>query len=197
MSWITIGTVGLEEGSTTRGYVYLEYDDASNAQDRDCRLRIVARSGHSFYVNFNDIYVDGVWYGSRSGLTQNSDVFWTGSVRGGREIEAHWTNPWYAGSKTPSVSGYLPLGAVEPSGVSATLGTVTDLTIEVTATVASYGSPTASTRLGAAVYKNDSTSSVNIDSFTTSGALSHTATLSGSRTVSSQTIEIIPNERFY
>lgn len=197
MAWVTIGTVDLIEGSTTRGYVYLEYDDSNNNQARDCRLRIVPRSGHSFYVNFNNITVDGVNYGSQSGLTQNSGVFWTGAVSGGRNIEAHWTNPWYAGTKTPSITAYLPAGAVAPSGVSATLGTVTDLTIEVTATVASYGSPTTSTNLRAAVHKTSSTSSISIDSSTTSGALSHTATLSGSRTLFFQTIEIIPNEQFY
>ena len=140
MGWVSLGSTDLIEGTTTRGYVYFEYDDASG-EPRSCRLRIEPRpGGYSFTVNFNDITVDGVNYGSQANLTQNSGTFWTGSLSGGRNVTASWTNPWYAGTKYPSITGSLPAAATAPSGASLVLGTVTWDSVEMTSTVTSWGS---------------------------------------------------------
>ena len=198
MSWVSLGSADLIEGSTVRGYVYFEYDDTTTGTYRGCRLRIEPRSGHSFYVNFNNITVAGVNYGSQSGLTQNSGVFWTGSVAGGQNVTASWTNPWYAGTKTPSITGYLPAGAGAPSGVAAALDSITDTVITVTGTVTSYGSPTGSTSLSVFVSGNSSLNLPRITSTTSSGAMSYTAALSGSSSIAFLgSIEISPNNRYY
>ena len=115
MSWISIGSANLVDGSTVRGYVYFEYDDTSS-EPRSCRLRIVARSGYSFTVNFNNITVDGVNRGSQANLTQNSGTFWTGTLSGGRNVTASWTNPWYSGTKSPAITGPLSLLNLTLSG---------------------------------------------------------------------------------
>lgn len=116
MSWVTMDTAELIEGSTVRGYVNFDYDDSSTGANRACRLIIVPRQGHTFRVNFNNIIVDGYNYGSVSSLTQDSGTFWTGDLSGGNTHNAQWTNPWYAGTRTPSVSGTVPASGTPPSG---------------------------------------------------------------------------------
>lgn len=106
MAWVSMGSANLVDGSTVRGYVYFEYDDATTA--RACRLRIAPRSGYTFQVYFNSVTVDGVNYGSAGNLTQNSGVFWTGNLSPGANHTASWTNTWYAGTKTPSITGWVP-----------------------------------------------------------------------------------------
>lgn len=141
MSWVSLGSANLVEGSTVRGYVYFEYDDTTTGVTRGCRLRIVPRPNHTFNVNFNNITVAGVNYGSQTGLTQNSGVFWTGNVSGGQNVTASWTNPWYAGSKTPSITGYLPAGATAPSGLDVTITSVQDTSVVLAVSLNSYGAP--------------------------------------------------------
>lgn len=106
MAWISMGSANLVDGSTIRGYVYFEYDDASTA--RACRLRIAPRSGYSFTVNFNAVTVNGVNYGNAGNLNQNSGTFWSGNLAPGGTYTATWTNTWYAGYKYPSIDGYVP-----------------------------------------------------------------------------------------
>lgn len=143
MAWVSLGSTDLVEGSTVRGYVYFEYDDASG-EPRSCRLRIAARSGYSFTVNFNNITVDGTNYGSQANLTQNSGVFWTGNLSGGRNVTASWTNPWYAGSKTPSITGYLPSAATAPSGGAVSFVSSTWNSVTIASSISSWGTGYAS-----------------------------------------------------
>lgn len=138
MAWVSLGNTDLVEGSTVRGYVYFEYDDASG-EPRSCRLRIAARSGYSFTVNFNNITVDGTNYGSQASLTQNSGVFWTGSLYGGRNVTASWTNSWYAGAKTPSITGYIPSAATAPSGGAVSFVSSTWNSVTITSSISSWG----------------------------------------------------------
>lgn len=138
MAWISLGNTDLVEGSTVRGYVYFEYDDASG-EPRSCRLRIAARSRYSFTVNFNNITVDGTNYGSQANLTQNSGVFWTGSLYGGRNVTASWTNSWYAGAKTPSITGYIPSAATAPSGGAVSFVSSTWNSVTITSSISSWG----------------------------------------------------------
>ncbi len=143
MSWINMGTANLVDGSTVRGYVNFEYDDTSG-EPRSVRLRIVARSGYTFNVNFNNITVDGVNRGSKTGLTQNSGTFWSGTVSGGRNVTASWTNPWYAGSKTPSITGSLPAGVTTPTPTAPNITEITSSTVKGTFAVSSWGGSSAS-----------------------------------------------------
>lgn len=138
MSWVNMGTANLVEGSTVRGYVNFEYDDTSG-EPRSVRLRIVPKSGSTFTVNFNNITVDGINRGSKTGLNQNSGTFWSGTVSGNKNVTAKWTNPWYAGSKTPSITGWLPAGATAPSGGTGSLNSRTWNSINMTAKVTSWG----------------------------------------------------------
>lgn len=138
MAWQTIGYTGLYNGGSLMGYTYFEYDDSSS-EPRDVRLRIQGISSATFYVNFNNVTVDGTNVGSWSNLTQNSGTFWTGTLSGGRTVEAHWTNPWYAGTQYPSVSGTLPSGATAPSGATVTFNSATWNSINITSTVSSWG----------------------------------------------------------
>ena len=140
MAWVSMGSTDLIEGTTTRGYVFFEYDDSSS-EPRSCRLRIEPRSGgYTFTVNFNDITVDGVNYGSQANLTESSGTFWTGTLTGGRSVTATWTNPWYAGTKYPSITGSLPAAATAPSGASVVIGAITWNSVEMTSSVTSWGS---------------------------------------------------------
>lgn len=103
MAWVSMGSANLVNGSAVYGYVYFEYNNESTA--RACRLRIAPRSGYTFQVYFNNVTVNGVNYGSAGNLTQNSGTFWTGNLAPGGTYTAKWTNPWYAGSKTPTITG--------------------------------------------------------------------------------------------
>lgn len=117
MAWVDVGTrAGLYEGSTLRGYCHFEYDNSSGTTSRNCRLRIEATGSQTFTVNFNNITINGVNKGSVSGVKQNSGTIWTGSVAAG-SATAKWTNPWYAGTKTPEVTGTIPSGATAPTGL--------------------------------------------------------------------------------
>ena len=116
MARVDVGTrAGLYEGSTLRGYCHFEYDNSSGTTSRNCRLRIEATGSQTFTVNFNNITINGVNKGSVSGVKQNSGTIWTGSVAAG-SATAKWTNPWYAGTKTPEVTGTIPSGATAPTG---------------------------------------------------------------------------------
>ena len=140
MGWVSLGSADLIEGTTTRGYVYFEYDDASG-EPRSCRLRIVPRSGgYTFTVNFNNIIVDGVNYGSQGNLTQDSGTFWTGNLTGGRSVTAMWTNPWYAGTKSPVITGNLPAGSSAPTGGAVSVGAITWDSVAATSSVSDWGS---------------------------------------------------------
>ena len=191
MAWVRLGSADLVEGTAVRGYVYFEYDDASS-EPRSCRLRIVARSGgYTFTVNFNDITVDGTNYGSQANLTQNSGVFWTGNLSGGRNVTATWTNTWYAGYQYPSITGFLPSAAVAPSGGDVAFVSAIWNSVTATSSVTSWGTgyTANTTQLVAAVVDPTATQSdwgskgrqvvfTQVPSSTTSG--SSTITTSGS-----------------
>ena len=139
MAWLDIGDkAALYEGTGLRGYVHFEYDDTSG-NPRSCRLRIESIPSTTFTVNFNNITVDGVNRGSLSNLTQNSGTFWTGTVDGGKSVTASWTNPWWAGTKYPSVTGTLPSAGSPPSGCYATYHSCTWNTVSFTTGMANSG----------------------------------------------------------
>lgn len=140
MAWVDIGTrAALVEGSTTRGWAHFEYDNASGTTTRPCRIRIEARSGYSFNVQFQNITVGGTNYGTVTGVTQNSGTIWSANISAGRNVTATWTNPWRAGSKSPSVTGYLPSGGSAPTGGYATFGSCTWNSITFTSGVSNWG----------------------------------------------------------
>lgn len=116
-TWTSLGTATLYDGANQNlGSVKFEYDSASaSGTTWPARLRIVARSGYSFTVNFNNITVGGTNYGSKSSLNQNSGTFWTGNLSAGSKT-ATWTCPWYNGSKSYSITGTLPTKGSAPSG---------------------------------------------------------------------------------
>lgn len=176
MAWQSLGSAELRNGGSLMGWCTFEYDDSSS-EPRSVRLRISGASGAYFYVDFRDVYVAGNYVGSWSNLTQNSGVFWSGSVSGGRNVTASWTNPWYAGTQYPSVTGYLPAGGTTPTGLSTTLGTVGTDWAEITVNLSSYGSPSDSANryieaaiLGSSSYGNPykykTKKAVNTNTFT-------------------------------
>lgn len=148
MAWVDIGDrAALVEGSTTRGWAHFEYDNASGTTTRPCRIRIEARSGYSFNVQFQNITVGGTNYGTVTGVTQNSGTIWSANISAGRNVTATWTNPWYAGSKSPSITGYLPSGGTAPTGGSVTFNSSTWNTINATSGVTSWGGLTGNIHL--------------------------------------------------
>lgn len=139
MAWVDIGgKASLYDGTNLRGYVHFEYDDTSG-NPRSCRLRIESIPNTSFTVNFNNITVDGINRGSQSNLNQNSGTFWTGTVDGGKSVTASWTNPWYAGTKYPSVTGNLPSAGSAPSGCYVTYHSSTWESVSFTAGMTATG----------------------------------------------------------
>lgn len=184
MSWVSLGSANLVDGSTVRGYVYFEYDDTSG-EPRSCRLRIAARSGYTFNVNFNNITVDGTNYGSKTGLTQNSGTFWTGTVSGGRSVTAKWTNPWYSGSKTPSITGSLPAGGTGPSGLYINSITSTYNSVSATVGLSSYGTASGSKTLELIVLEQTYVAGLpHRYSSATDGRLSYSTTVNNSSAAS-------------
>lgn len=198
MAWVSIGSTDLIEGSSVRGYVHFEYDDTSS-EPRSCRLRISARSGYSFTVNFNNITVDGTNYGSRANLKQNSGTFWTGNISGGRNVTASWTNTWYAGSKTPSITGYLPSAVVAPSGLDITVNTIADTSVTFNVTLSSYGMPSSTDgRYIEAALLDTSTYGNPYRWSTVRNASSASITVSDSTaSASSDRLNIIGNRRYH
>lgn len=198
MAWVSIGSTNLVEGSSVRGYAYFEYDDTSS-EPRSCRLRIAARSGYSFTVNFNNITVDGTNYGSRASLTQNSGTFWTGNISGGRNVTASWTNTWYAGTKTPSITGYLPSATVAPSGLDISVSDIKDTQVTFNVTLSSYGTPSSTDgRYIEAALLDTSTYGNPYRWSTVRNASSASITVSDSTaSVSADRLNIIGNRRYY
>lgn len=151
MAWVDIGErAALVEGSTTRGWAHFQYDNANGTTTRHCRIVIEPRSGYTFSVSFNSITITGVsGTTSVANVTQNytgadsqHPAVWTGDVPAGRNVTATWTNPWWAGSKSPSISGYLPSGASAPSGASIAYNSCTWNSSTATTSVISTGGAT-------------------------------------------------------
>ena len=148
MAWVDIGErAALVEGSTTRGWAHFEYDNASGTTTRRCRIRIEARSGHTFSVMFRNITVAGVNRGTVTGVTQSSGTIWSDDITAGRNVTASWENPWNVGTKYPSVSGYLPSSGTAPTGGSVTFNSSTWNTINATSGVTSWGGLTGNIHL--------------------------------------------------
>lgn len=140
MAWVDIGTkAALVDGSTTRGWAHFEYDNASGTTTRPCRIRIEARSGYSFNIMFRNITVAGVNRGTVTGVTQSSGTIWSGNIAAGGNVTATWENPWYAGTKYPSVSGNLPAGGSAPTGGAITYNSCTWNSVNITSSVSSWG----------------------------------------------------------
>lgn len=139
MAWVSLGSANLVDGSTTRGYAHFEYDNSSGTTSRPCRIRISARSGYTFNVIFRNITVGGTNYGTVSSVTQSSGTIWSGNITAGRNVTATWENPWYNGTKTPSITGYLPAGGSAPSGASIQYVSSTWNSVTAVSSVTSWG----------------------------------------------------------
>ena len=202
-TWTKIDQTDLVD-TTTVGYVYFEYDSSATGTSMPCRLRIVPRTytggQYSFTVNFNNITVAGTNYGSKTNLNQNSGTFWNGNITGGRTVTAKWTNTWYSGSKTPQVTGYLPVGAVAPSGLSVTLNSFTDTTATMAVSLSSYGTPSsaASRYIEGAVFVGSTYGDNNTYRYDTATAVnSNTFTITNSSSVGSNPFSIMGNTQYH
>ena len=71
--------------------------------------------------------------------TFSSKTIWSANITAGRNVTATWTNPWYAGSKSPSITGYLPSGGSAPTGGYVTFNSCTWNSITFTSGVSSWG----------------------------------------------------------
>lgn len=139
MAWTTIGTTNVVQTSATLGYVYLQYNTASSGSTWAVRLITGARSGgYSFNVRFDNVTVDGNNQGSKSNVTQNSVVVWSGNLSGGRSISGSWSCSWTTGTKYYSISGTLPAKGSAPSGGYITFNSHTWDSVNLTAGVSSW-----------------------------------------------------------
>lgn len=139
MAWTTIGTTNVVQTSATLGYVYLQYDTASSGSTWAVRLITGARSGgYSFNIRFDNVTVGGNNQGSKSNVTQNSVVVWSGNLSGGRSISGSWSCPWTTGTKYYSISGTLPAKGSAPSGGYITFNSHTWDSVNLTAGVSSW-----------------------------------------------------------
>lgn len=140
-TWTSLGSATLYDGANQNlGSVNFEYDSASTSGTTwPARLRIVARSGYTFSVDFRNVTVGGTNYGTKSNLNQNSGTFWTGNLSAGSKT-ATWTCPWHNGSKNYSITGTLPAKSSAPTGLY--INNVSSTWNSVTGTVglSSYGS---------------------------------------------------------
>lgn len=171
MSWVDIGErAALNEGNTTRGYAHFQYDDSSTGTSRPCRIVIEKNGSNTFNVMFRDITVDGYNYGTVTGVTQNwsgengNPAVWTGTLSGDRNVTASWTNPWYAGTKYPSITGYLPVGGSAPEWPYVTFDECRWDYIKATSGVSSWGGLSGSNHF-AVITGNSNGDAANISSF--------------------------------
>lgn len=148
MAWTTVGTTNLTNtNNVVVGYVYLQYDTASSGSTWATRLVTGARSGYSFNVAFLNVTLDGNNQGTKTGVTQNSVVIWTGNLSGGRTISGSWTCTWSGGNKNYTISGALPAKGSAPTGGSVTFNSSTWNTINATSGVTSWGGLTGNIHL--------------------------------------------------
>ncbi|MBR3164004.1 hypothetical protein IKF15_01745 [Candidatus Saccharibacteria bacterium] len=139
MAWQTVATTGLSDGSSTYGYVYLQYDDSSSGTSRSSRLRFEIRSGYSVYIYIDNLALDGSGVSGRF-LCQGTMDFWTGSLANGTRTFT-WSCPWYSGTRSYSCSGYIPSGITAPSGLSVSLNSKTYNSASLKVSISSYGVP--------------------------------------------------------
>ena len=139
MAWQTVATTGLSDGSSTYGYVYLQYDDSSSGTSRSSRLRFEIRSGYSVYIYIDNLALDGSGVSGRF-LCQGTMDFWTGSLANGTRTFT-WSCPWYSGTRSYSCSGYIPSGITAPTGLSTTLNSKTYNSATIKVSISSYGVP--------------------------------------------------------
>ena len=139
MAWQTVATTGLSDGSSTYGYVYLQYDDSSSGTSRSSRLRFEIRSGYSVYIYIDNLALDGSGVSGRF-LCQGTMDFWTGSLANGTRTFT-WSCPWYSGTRSYSCSGYIPSGITAPTCLSTTLNSKTYNSATIKVSISSYGVP--------------------------------------------------------
>lgn len=142
MAWQTIGTTEVKQTSTVLGYVYLQYDDSSSGSNWNVRLITGPRPSYSFNVRFDNVTVDGNNQGSKSNVTQNAVVVWSGSLSGGRTISGSWSCPWTTGTKSYTISGTLPTKGGAPIGGFVTYNSSTWNSITATGGVSSWNGGT-------------------------------------------------------
>lgn len=139
-TWTSLGSTTLLDGAGNNlGSVQFEYDSSSTGGSTwPFRLRVVARSGYTFSVDFRSIVVGGVNYGTVSGVTQSSGTIVTGNVSPGSR-SATWTCPWYNGSRSYSITGTLPAKGSAPSDISITETGTTWNSITATVAIGNWG----------------------------------------------------------
>lgn len=139
MAWQTIGTRNLTNPSNTVvGYVYLQYDNATAGANWNVRLITGARSGYSFNVRFDNVTVAGINQGTKTGVTQNNVVVWSGSLAGNQTVNGSWSCPWDGGTRSYTISGTLPAKGTAPTGGFVTYNSSTWNSVTFTTGVSSW-----------------------------------------------------------
>lgn len=186
-TWTSLGSATLYDGANQNlGSVKFEYDSASTSGTTwPARLRIVARSGYTFSVDFRNITVGGTNYGTKSNLNQNSGTFWTGNLSAGSKT-ATWTCPWYNGSKNYSITGTLPAKTSAPTGLYINNISSTWDSVSGTVGLSSYGTGTGTKQLQMLVLYDSYVANIpHRYDRTTSGVLSYNATVDNNSTAAS------------
>lgn len=144
MAWQTIGTTELTNSNGVMAYCYLQYDDSNSNANRSVRIRVVAKSGSTYWVDCKDVTVEGDNHGTTAIDYMSEYDIWTGSVAGGQNISGSWRCDWYAssgGTRYYNISGYLPSGITPPSGLGVEWISHTWNSVTGKVTLSSYGVP--------------------------------------------------------
>lgn len=142
-TWTNTGaSARLYDGARTYGYIYLQYDADSVGTSRSCRLWFDFTGSGSLSVTLRDVTIGGSNKGNVD--VGNADkVVWSGSLTGGASYTFSWYCNWYSYGRYnyTSSSGTVPVGAIAPSGLTATLDSFTDTTATISVALSSYGTP--------------------------------------------------------
>lgn len=143
MSWITIGSTDFRDSCSSSHYygtIVLQYDDTATGTSMPCRLYFNKDSSvGSVSVYLNNLTIAGTNYGQKS-LNQSTTVIWSGNINGNQTVSASWSCPWYCGTKSYSLSGWLPTGGSLPTGLKAEWVSSTWNSVTIKSSVTSWGS---------------------------------------------------------
>ena len=143
MSWITIGSTDFRDSCSSSHYygtIVLQYDNTATGTSMPCRLYFNKDSSVSYVsVYLNNLTIAGTNYGQKS-LNQNTTVIWSGNINGNQTVNVSWSCPWNCGSKSYSLSGWLPTGGSLPTGLKAEWVSSTWNSVSIKSSVTSWGS---------------------------------------------------------
>lgn len=201
MAWTNIASVALiDHTPRTYGYVRLQYDNSATGTSMPCRLYWDYTASGSLSVTLRDLTVAGSNKGNFDVSTTDKQL-WSGNITGGRTISLSWYCNWYSGGyKSYSGSGYLPVGAVAPSGLSVTLDSFTDTTATMTVTLSSYGTPSseANRYIEGSVFVGSTYGDSSTYRYETATAVnSHTFTVTNSSRTGSNQFNIVGNTQYH